>query len=256
MTADPSRANWDSTAPQSLNGYAYANDDPANGTDPTGLYTNIPPCMTYACLMPGPPGAVAGSYYAVNAANNMYYGGGGGAATNRNANVRGEARAEQALTDKCAQFLAGQGGPENGTTMIGKLENVTISDVNLGASQYTLTESADGGYSYTSTAVKVGNAPGDGTIQLNSNAQLSNLSQVLVGTLSNGTNVYDNMLTSFENAFGLKSGSLDTSTYWAIYLLHELGHVVGGLPSDKNSVPQSLANTQGVVDNCFASLKK
>ena len=42
MTDDPSAQNWDPSNPQSWNTYAYANGDPINNNDPSGLDVDVP----------------------------------------------------------------------------------------------------------------------------------------------------------------------------------------------------------------------
>jgi hypothetical protein len=63
-----------------------------------------------------------------------------------------------------------------------------------------------------------------------------------------------NLLEYHEALLGLRKASLGTEDFQAIYLLHELGHVMGGLPRDFGAADRSLDNTRTVTRNCFQEL--
>ncbi len=119
----------------------------------------------------------------------------------------------------------------------------------------TFTEGENGAYTY-SYSYQAGDSPGDGTITLSNNPGVRDLTHVLVGTLSSGSQIYVNLLSDFESQYGLKTGSLTSDLFWAIFDLHELGHVLAGLKSDRNDAALSKANTSIVVNNCFKDLLK
>jgi hypothetical protein len=48
--------------------------------------------------------------------------------------------------------------------------------------------------------------------------------------------------------------NITAATYQALVLVHELGHVLGGLPSDAGDGEQSLANTMTIINSCFSYL--
>jgi len=79
---------------------------------------------------------------------------------------------------------------------------------------------------------------------------------VPLGTDGQGDLVTVNILADTETTYGLRAGSLNASTFWAIYILHELGHIENGFGDDTGNSDASKQNTQTVVDNCFGSLKK
>jgi hypothetical protein len=157
----------------------------------------------------------------------------------RNSNIRGIKTATQDLTnnDGCANAI----GFGTWQAAVGRLNSMQIDDVAL-----KFQPTSDGGLDFLAAF-----APGNGTIQLNNNAALSNLSAVPLG---NGTSV--NVLSAVEQQFGLKTDSLSSSLFWAINELHELGHVTGAFGDDTGNTQQSNTYTQKVIDNCFGFLKK
>jgi len=117
-----------------------------------------------------------------------------------------------------------------------------------------LVENEDGSYRFSYYYQVAYTTPG-GQIQLNNDSHLSDPAHVLLGSLKDGTEIYANLLTDTEKAYGLRSGSLTTDLFWAMFDLHELGHVLRGLKTDDGNSALSKANTQAVVDACFKDLK-
>src|SRR5262249_19485864 len=62
------------------------------------------------------------------------------------------------------------------------------------------------------------------------------------------------LLMYHERLIGLVDGSLTAEKFQAIYLLHELGHVLRGLPRDFGKADLSFANTKTVIQKCFREL--
>jgi hypothetical protein len=65
-----------------------------------------------------------------------------------------------------------------------------------------------------------------------------------------------NLVQWMVSYYGLDASAVTTTDFQAIILLHELGHSLGGLPSDASSPGQSLVNTGTIIDDCFGSLLK
>ena len=61
------------------------------------------------------------------------------------------------------------------------------------------------------------------------------------------------VLSVFRQMHGLKS-TTTALDYQAIYLLHELGHLMGGLVGNKDNFAASSANTIAVIQACFPQL--
>ena len=122
-------------------------------------------------------------------------------------------------------------------------------------------EGADSSYVY-SYSYTAGYSPGDGSIQLSNNPAMADLTNVTVGTLSNGNVITVNVLADMEQQYGQKSGVLTPSLFWAMTDLHELGHVLGGMAEDSvvsgsgGNSALSHANTDIVIESCFKELLK
>lgn len=71
-------------------------------------------------------------------------------------------------------------------------------------------------------------------------------------TLEGGEMV--SLLQYHERLIGLVDGSLTTEKFQAIYLLHELGHVLGGMTRDFGRADISFNNTKTVIQKCFREL--
>lgn len=67
--------------------------------------------------------------------------------------------------------------------------------------------------------------------------------------------MYANFPQDWEKLFDLRSGSVDGSTFWAFTLLHELGHLLGGLKNGYKNKDLSETNYRIVLNNCFKDLK-
>jgi hypothetical protein len=174
--------------------------------------------------------------------------------TNSEKGIRGVNRALQALRNNntCAKAL----GAGNWSQAYDELNGaVEIGDVPLEFTSPTLTEKDDGAYTY-SYSYTAAYARGDGTLQLNNVEALKDLTKLRVGTLKDGTPIYANVLTDFESSHSLKTGSMTSDLFWAIFELHELGHILNGLKSDKDKADLSSTNTDTVIKNCFKDLVK
>jgi hypothetical protein len=64
-----------------------------------------------------------------------------------------------------------------------------------------------------------------------------------------------NYVQAMVQYYGLNPALVTTTDFQAIILLHELGHSLGGLPSDSSALNQSLANTGTIINDCFSNLK-
>jgi hypothetical protein len=60
-------------------------------------------------------------------------------------------------------------------------------------------------------------------------------------------------ITQLNVAPGFTGGTLRTQE---VILLHELGHKVGAIPSDRNSTSQSNQNTETIIKNCLRELSQ
>ncbi len=244
---DPYVASGGPADPQSWNRYAYVQNDPVNFNDRQGLkkcLVEVPYAEPIEVDCPGGDGGGYGDDPAwpqrqpVAQAPKK--------PTNSQKGIRGIRAASQALMkEDCAEFMG-----RASDLAIDTLETATIVDMDLG---FHATFQSDSGGSYS---LYVAYTPGDGSIELNNNPALNDLSQVPVGTLSNGQQVTVNLLSDLEGYYGLKGGSVTPQLFWAIFELHELGHMLQGLPSDKDDETQSKINTGKVIDHCFKSLKK
>lgn len=95
---------------------------------------------------------------------------------------------------------------------------------------------------------------GDGVIRLNSS--ISDPSKYIVRGSARAGDIKINLVADLEKEWGLSGGSVDTDTFWAIFLLHEIGHIFSGLPDDLENSELSHANTLKVLNECFKDLKK
>ena len=75
-------------------------------------------------------------------------------------------------------------------------------------------------------------------------------------TTEGGTTFPVNLLEDTEKRFGLRAGSLSASMFWAATMLHELGHIMGGLPNDGGNEELSATNQAKIFNNCFKDLLK
>ena len=89
-----------------------------------------------------------------------------------------------------------------------------------------------------------------GTNDINLNGDIGNPSAVLAG-YNSGVAVYANVPMQIESLFSLPAGSIDNNTFWALMLLHEFGHFLGGLPIDGGDGDLSIQNTGTVLSDCF-----
>jgi RHS repeat-associated protein len=240
----PEQYTFNQGNPQSWNGFAYVQGDPINFTNPNGGEESSEGGCYEDPFTCGIGGGGGGAY-----ANDNDDDQGGGGIPNSKKGIRGVATAVSRLTDGCAAALGSTAVKATST-----LETATIKDAAL-AFSIKFTPTPDGGAVY-SVDYLAGKTPGDGSIQLNDNPALSDPSSVYVGTSPDGRKVFANLLEGMETDYGLKAGSLNADLFWAIYELHELGHVLTGLKSDTDNKPLSMANTQTVIDNCFKDLKK
>jgi hypothetical protein len=170
---------------------------------------------------------------------------------NSDLNIRGVNSALSVLLGPNGSGCASALGAGTASGAINDLQHVTIDPNAHLALNREVTETPGGGYT-SSWSGTFGYWDG-ATLQLN--GDVGDLTHFVVGQ-AYGKDVVINILTETEKNFGLMPGSLDVETYWAIFVLHELGPDLGGLPNDKDNGPLSKANTQTVIDNCFGSLKQ
>jgi hypothetical protein len=72
--------------------------------------------------------------------------------------------------------------------------------------------------------------------------------------LTDGDGETINLLRYHERVLGLVDDSLTVEKFQAAYLLHELGHVLAGLPRDFGNAALSVENTRTVMQRCFREL--
>lgn len=65
-----------------------------------------------------------------------------------------------------------------------------------------------------------------------------------------------NELSNMETQYNLKQNSLNTSTFWGIYTLHEFGHFLKKYPDDTGNIDASKGYTGQVIRDCFKGLLK
>jgi hypothetical protein len=170
----------------------------------------------------------------------------GGRGSSERGNIRGYNVAINALNNSdCAKAL----GAKSSQGAINFLSSVPIKDASL-KTQISVVERGNNAYDIVYD-ILWGAAP-NGTIQLNQN--IPNVTHFLAGK-AYGQDVYANFSQDWESQFDLRSGTVDSSTFWAFTLLHELGHLLGGLANDSNSKELSFQNYQKVINNCFKNLK-
>jgi hypothetical protein len=93
----------------------------------------------------------------------------------------------------------------------------------------------------------------DGVIYVNvSGGEFLQPENVAAAKQEDGSTVFIKLLRYLERGVGLASGSLDADTFRAIYLLHELGHILGGYANDKGDSNTSIGFTKKVIDDCFS----
>jgi hypothetical protein len=76
--------------------------------------------------------------------------------------------------------------------------------------------------------------------------------------LPDGSTAIIDIIAAMASGWGLKynePGGISNEDFWGIYLLHELGHIMSGLPNDALNPKLSNDNTQKVIDNCYKHLK-
>lgn len=166
--------------------------------------------------------------------------GGGGGASGRHAAVKGMGKAQGALgNQKCANSI----GAASSQAALAALERAEIVYATLGDPTIDR-ESRTVLYTMATTD--------NGTIYLNSSGYTFDNPANAVG-VSPTSPVFEslNLLSYHEDSFGLPAGSLTAELLQAIYLVHELGHILNGIPGDKNDPAQSMRNTAKVMRDCF-----
>jgi len=63
-----------------------------------------------------------------------------------------------------------------------------------------------------------------------------------------------NLNAELEQTYRLRTGSVTNEAFWAITILHELGHVLGGLISNDGDVSLGTTNNSTVIQNPCGSL--
>jgi hypothetical protein len=179
-------------------------------------------------------------------------GGGGGGTTNDRALAAARTLARQ-LAGKpgCDSLLTG--GDGNAQYV---LDNTTIDFV--GGSDNLIRANPDpgaGGWDIYGNAGWV-NANQPGVINLNQNINwlFPDDTAALVLNSSPSTYIAVSLLSDEISQYGLTG--LTPTQFMAATILHELGHITGGLPNDANNTALSQTNTQNVFQDCFPQLMK
>ena len=69
--------------------------------------------------------------------------------------------------------------------------------------------------------------------------------------------MYTNLGNSLFNNLGLTAtGPISNNDYYAIFELHELGHILGAFSDDSTSTQESLDNDATIIEKCFPQLIK
>jgi len=246
----PSRSS--KSEPSSWNRYRYEGNDPINNvSEPSS-----DPCDFIDCHYGGgdPPQfeCPSGSHDNGNDGcdPDQEPVGGGGLPLLLHSRIAGFQEALNALdSPECAEAL----GAVNGEAAKIALNNKDIFlDDSLVATAHPLPDGT------VDIAYQSGNVSPEGvetvspTVFLNPSAPIPGTAGVeLPGIAGLGPH---NVLEVEQSVHNLKP--LTTEDFQAITLLHELGHLLGGLPTDRGDVMASERNTQKVIDNCLGFLKR
>jgi hypothetical protein len=218
---------------------SYVRNDPVNLVDPDGRFVLIPEAFyTVWTIMPTTPLMFGMSAFDLFLLQQSQI-----PATSTQPTATqialesapsGTIRAVQALDDSCAGWLAGM----NSVDAITSLMNTPKGYFAKGMEIFD-----DGTYELRIAQYD----PKFNSIELNST--ITDPSHYLIG---NG--IYINLLTATEEAFGMIPGSLDNETFWAIHIVHEMGHQNNTYGNDRGNRGASMSHSQQVINNCFDKL--
>jgi RHS repeat-associated protein len=232
-------------APLSWNRYAYTLGDPINYNDPHGLDFN---CMwmetpngplQQVCDTADPYGDPHPHQPYSDSDQSSH--GPGGVTAIQHSNVPGFSFAMDALeSSKCAPAVQHGGTPQstqaglNGETYLPWYPGVPP------ANGLSTVAETNGFNVYLNTTI------------------FTNPENVIVAstTAAGSTDSTEDFVQELIQQFSLDASLVTATDFQAIFLLHELGHSLGGLPPDSTSDNQSLDNTGTIIADCFPTLIK
>ena len=107
---------------------------------------------------------------------------------------------------------------------------------------------------FSSVAETSGNTVKLNTAIFTDPENVTTASVTAAGPVYSTQNWVSGLVQAMQEMFGLALSNVTTTDFQAIYLLHELGHSLGGLAGDSTSNNQSMVNTMTIIENCFPSL--
>ncbi len=242
LSSDPYRASGGPSDPGSWNRYAYVQGDPVNFNDPTGLYLSRSSDERRENSNVGAKdlsGWYSGAYGGSSSPAGSSSGRDGAGGRSRRPDFAGWESALAALdTHECATAL----GFENSETAKMRLHGTGI--VRREGPTAVFEQNVLSGWWQLNTILPAW--VDNDTIYLNTNLFLE------PDQIKNPEG--KSLLNYAQITLGL-SDVPTVATFQAIYLLHELGHISGHLPNDRNDVKTSETNSRTVVENCFPGLR-
>ena len=256
-TPDPYMSNTGGTGDPSDSGswnrYAYTRGDPVNRYDPRGTQDLPPFGVNFGPLPPLPGQSELGDQ---NYGGSPGVGGSGGPekpfndpvgqlkkipmTTGSKFNVRA-LNLKPLLTPECVKAL----GAQTADQVLAAFQNATFNFSSLGS----VVILAGGGYDMTAGQT----FQGSNVVTLNSNINWLAPNLTIGYNQNTQGNQVIPVLTIVQNEFGLNS--LSIVQFVEMVVLHELGHILGGLaPDGPGSTVTSVQNTETIVKNCFPSL--
>jgi hypothetical protein len=150
----------------------------------------------------------------------------------------------------CAQALNNQGLTDR--QVINALMNETFVAEDLGVATGTVGADGASQYDYSVATVLGSHVTLNGDIFFSPESVTVQLTDPS-GSVSART---VNLVTSFALANGLNPATFSAADFQALFILHELGHTLGGLKSDAHGTPaqntqNSLDNDTTVLTHCF-----
>ena len=260
-SADPYQASAGLGRPQSWNRYAYVRGNPVSLLDPSGLDDcSSEVNSSGSCGVNGGGGGVdtrsgggnAGSNDGMEVVHDDLQSGGSGETSPPARHWDPESphaklkdafdTAGKQIGKECAKLLSG--GKLSAEDVRAKLNSVDASFEKLKQS-IVFTNALDGSGDYTYTyQVQAGQAM-NGKILLNQDIYDPTKFLFIEANKVASVNLVE------DERIDLGASKLSVDQYWAIYILHELDHILGGLAPDFSNTLDSRSNTKKVFRDCF-----